>query len=1101
MGNKDCKYYSSKPSQCSEGDCEIRKSLSPGTKYCPIYFCKLVPIKQKVATQNPAPPPKTPTSPVPPAPKREKETVPKLSVSIRRYEEVKKEINSIIDSQVSSLGIADTLYERRFPSFDSEFNYYLDEYRRFIKGITALANSVSDKVKSMQVAFNEDIIILQKQEIEIQGKKTSEQLFEEESLERDFQKQATALRSLPNNAIVLDALKKEFNVRKDEIADKYQSLRMEALLRVSALRREITRTVEDLQNLFTGRINDIYEKNQRFFDKHFDNYYFSCKPESDLWTKNIEYRNINSPSVVTTGRIEHEFFINNRRLVLTERCFTGFLNDRNLIVRYNNKTKPDALNFVNAISGRLMASSKPGKILISAVDADELDGTSDDFIFLDNNLYEILSRVEDIRRCFDNKDRTIANIIQHSLLRGVKTLKEYNEGQENPEPYQLLVLEDFPVGLNGETVSLLQKILKNGVRSGINVILMINEDKIDRNEDTRKVYNSLRVETIEKECAVYDLTGKDTSNHFTPDVLLPEQLRRIVRFVNAGVEELGPEPVLFKDNIISESEWWSRKSSNAIEIPFGKSKDRQNQSLRISQESGQNSAVVIGIPGSGKSVFLHTIICNAAINYSPEELNLYLLDFSGVEFNAYAKLHLPHARVIAPEAEREFGLSILDELVEEGSRRMNICRDNDVTDIRDLRKKRPDILMPRVLVIIDEFQKLFEVDNDQISKRATAQIYIIIQEFRKFGINLILATQRLPSSSVLPKDLIANRVVFKSSPADFSALIAGNPPQLHTGECIYNAESGAQYANVLAQGYLITKDDIDATLEKLSAFAKKNPAIKCPEKAIVFRTNDLPDFRDRVQESHTGPEANPSKVGIYLGESIAISSSDVHVNLRKESSNNILIIGGELPVAEKIAFYALSSASTAYANGAASFHILNFLNPDEEVYDSLVDNFSSLNGIFDVSFASKQEDVFAELTAIKDEITVRRENEARPLNHMFLSVFAFQRARMFDRGGRSGSTVSDVGALLDFILKNGPAVGVFTILQCDNLDNLKRIDSGLQPFAYRVALQMSEMDSNKVVDSSIASKLFVFNRPSSINRAYLRDNLKNTIVKFKPYKL
>ena len=433
---------------------------------------------------------------------------------------------------------------------------------------------------------------------------------------------------------------------------------------------------------------------------------------------------------------------------------------------------------------------------------------------------------------------------------------------------------------------------------------------------------------------------------------------------------------------------------------------------------------------------------------------------------------------------------------------MNICRDNDVTDIRDLRKKRPDIQMPRILVIIDEFQKLFEVENDQISKRAMAQIHIIIQEFRKFGINLILATQRLPSSSVLPKDLIANRVVFKSSPADFSALIAAsNPPQLHTGECIYNAESGASYANVLAQGYLITKEDIDSTLTKLSAFASSHPDVSHPEKAIVFRSNDLPDFRDRVCEDNNAPEENPSRIGVYVGESIAISNTDVHVNLRKESSNNILVIGGELHVAERIAYYALCSASAAYSNGAASFHILNFLNSEEDVYRPLVDNFSSLDGIFDVTFASKQEEVLADLTAIKDEIAARRENEDRPQPHMILTIFAFQRARIFDRGGRSGSTVSDAGALLDFILKNGPAVGVFTIMQCDNLDNLKRIDSALQPFAYRVALQMPETDSNKVVDSSIASKIYVFNRPSSVNRAYLRDNIKNTLVKFKPYKL
>lgn len=86
-------------------------------------------------------------------------------------------------------------------------------------------------------------------------------------------------------------------------------------------------------------------------------------------------------------------------------------------------------------------------------------------------------------------------------------------------------------------------------------------------------------------------------------------------------------------------------------------------------------------------MFLHALICNAAINYSPDELNMYLIDFSGVEFNSYALHNLPHARVIAPEAEREFGLSILKELVEEGARRMELCRNNDVSNIVDLKIK------------------------------------------------------------------------------------------------------------------------------------------------------------------------------------------------------------------------------------------------------------------------------------------------------------------------------------------------------------------------------------------------------------------------------
>ena len=54
------------------------------------------------------------------------------------------------------------------------------------------------------------------------------------------------------------------------------------------------------------------------------------------------------------------------------------------------------------------------------------------------------------------------------------------------------------------------------------------------------------------------------------------------------------------------------------------------------------------------------LITNLALRYSPDEVELYLVDFKkGVEFKAYARAGLPHARVVAIESEREFGLSVL----------------------------------------------------------------------------------------------------------------------------------------------------------------------------------------------------------------------------------------------------------------------------------------------------------------------------------------------------------------------------------------------------------------------------------------------------------
>lgn len=1019
--------------------------------------------------------------------------------SVPKYGELCNELCVLIQNTIQAADGQKIIYQKVFPTIELEKQYYIEEYSRFINSLKQVLGIVTEKALRIQSSFENDIMLLDNSAQATHRKCIKESNEEERALIETINQQIESIKNSKNVDIAIASLKATLSTRRAEIIAKYKKIQAEELEKIAVKKREVKQAYESLQRDILVAIKNAYSSGQSYYEAYFNHLYETSKADMSLWDS-IDDKGTMPSSLVMVGKKEHRFAILGENITISENCYVELLNNQNLIIRHNNNTKQKAHQVVNSLVGRLMASSSPGKLNVAMIDAEEMDGTCDVFKFLNRNIFQILARPEDIRKYLDEKERHIGNIIQNLLLGSVKSLYDYNQAKENKEPYHVIVIEDFPIGFNSESISLLQKILKNGVRAGVNVIMLVNEDKIDSSEDTRKAYNSSNMGQLERICSVYDLTKNNELIDF--DSFTEEHLRKIVQYVNSGVEIRKEEAILFADYMTNQSEWWQRRSAKYIEIPFGVSEDRQIQKLKITQESGQNSAVVIGIPGSGKSVFLHALICNAAINYSPDELNMYLIDFSGVEFNSYALHNLPHARVIAPEAEREFGLSILNELVEEGARRMELCRNNDVSNIVDLKAKNPSLHIPRLLVIIDEFQKIFEIENDLISREANAKIHTIIQEFRKFGINLVLATQKLPSSSILPKDLIANRVVFKSSPADFSSLISlpinGKVPQLHTGECIYNSESGSPYDNHKVQGFLVTKHDIDKLLNQISEFSD-NLHYKRKHDMVVFRGNDLPEFRNRrVARCHQTPSNMPESIGIYLGESISIHETDVCAILRKESANNILILGGESHVAQRIAYYATISASTAHTDQSATFVTLNFMRREDTLNEELQSVFESLP--FSSQIVSKTAEIVETLTAIKEEIDERRKDEERPQDHIYLSIYAFQLARMFDKGGRRGDDVSESGMLLDYILKNGPAVGVFTIMQCDNWDNLSRIGNPLSSFTYRVALQMTENDSNKIVGSSIASKLFVFNRPSSVYRAYFRDNNRNINIKFKPYK-
>ena len=108
---------------------------------------------------------------------------------------------------------------------------------------------------------------------------------------------------------------------------------------------------------------------------------------------------------------------------------------------------------------------------------------------------------------------------------------------------------------------------------------------------------------------------------------------------------------------------------------------------------------------------IHIILHGLAHNYGTGELDIYLLDCKGREYEDYTEEpkvdgsvipSLPHIRLVTLEANVEYGITVLRHLVEEMDRRKKLFR-----NFKDYREKEH---LPRVLLFIDEFQVLFQAD-------------------------------------------------------------------------------------------------------------------------------------------------------------------------------------------------------------------------------------------------------------------------------------------------------------------------------------------------------------------------------------------------------
>lgn len=203
------------------------------------------------------------------------------------------------------------------------------------------------------------------------------------------------------------------------------------------------------------------------------------------------------------------------------------------------------------------------------------------------------------------------------------------------------------------------------------------------------------------------------------------------------------------------------------------------QYLTLGQPGSQSvHALIAGQIGSGKSRLLHAIITSSILQYSNEELEIYLVDFkSGTEFKIYADYNLPNFKVIAIESEQEFGLSVLQYIMKEGDRRGQLFNSLSVSDITAYNSRpeaRKNGKLPRMLVVIDEFHELFNSANAAVSTEASRLLDNILRLKRSFGVHVILCTQSVRGLSEVNEAAMAQiavRIALKCPREDAEILL------------------------------------------------------------------------------------------------------------------------------------------------------------------------------------------------------------------------------------------------------------------------------------------------------------------------------------------
>jgi S-DNA-T family DNA segregation ATPase FtsK/SpoIIIE len=804
--------------------------------------------------------------------------------------------------------------------------------------------------------------------------------------------------------------------------------------------------------------------------------------------------------------------------VFTFPALRAFPDRASLLIEAPGEARAVAIGVLQAAMFRLLTSLPPGRVRFTLIDPIGIGRNFGAFMHLadfDPSLVhdQVWTDPHQIEEQLADLAAHMEKVTQKYLRNEYATIEEYNAvAGEVAEPYRVLVIADFPTNLTEKAASRLTSIVAGGAPCGVLTLIAVDQDRPlppgFALEDIRPYALNLLWEGGRLGWSDPDFGRYPLELEMPPPTDLAT---RLIQRLGAAARDARRVEVPFEFIAPPPEAWWTCDSRAGIDVALGKAGATKRQHLALGQGTSQH-VLVAGRTGSGKSTLMHALITNLALNYSPDQIDLYLIDFKkGVEFKVYATHELPHASVVAIESEREFGISVLQRLDAEMRLRADRFREAGVQDLNGYRDEPGTPPLPRIMLIVDEFQEFF-VEEDKIAQEAALLLDRLVRQGRAFGIHVLLGSQTLGGAYALARSTlgqIAVRIALQCSEADAHLILSETNTAARLlsrpGEAVYNDANGFVEGNHFFQVVWLGDDRREDYLKQLHALAQKRKPLLA-RTPIVFE-GDAPAELPRNPLltpllDAPGWPASPRSAFAWLGDAVAIKDPTSAL-FRRQGGNHLLIVGQNEESALGVMTAALISLAAQYPPAAsntirsgARFFLLDGTPEDHPRTEYL----ARVAGILPHTAAVGGWREAARIVAtVATEVERRQGPEAADGPELFLFIhdlprFRDLRRREDDFGLTRHGEDAGPSDHLGNILREGAALGVHILTWCDTLNNLQRVFDHqlLREFEMRVLFQMSPTDSGHLLDAPYASKL-------GPHRAFFASEEQNRLEKFRPY--